>query len=159
MWKALAAWDYTEQSATKWENRRRSHRPSGPGSRQSCSAVRSRLCRLGRKQSCRFHAQDFLLLWDGCHPHSRSSPFVAFLCWSSLNIEHRRGDPGVWCADSATAGICTTSRDGKVLISAPVTAVFREDTSVAFFHLDIRSVVSYKMRGVLCLRTFDSRDF
>ena len=62
---------------------------------------------------------------------------LAFCCFSLLvfteHRTHRREDPGVWCADSATAGICTTSTDRKVLISAPVFAVFREDTSVAFF--------------------------
>lgn len=38
-------------------------------------------------------------------------------------------------------------------------AVFQEDISVALLHLDIRSVVSSKMRVMLFLRIFDSRDF
>lgn len=132
MWKALAAWDYTEQSATKWENMRRSHRPSSPGSRQSYSAVRSRLCRLGRKQSCRFHSQDFLPLWDWSRPLQ-----VLVFCGFSLLVftEHRTQKRGSWSADSAPASICTTGTDGKVLISAPVVAVFQEDISVAFFAL------------------------
>lgn len=37
-------------------------------------------------------------------------------------------------------------------------AVFQEDISVALLHLDIRSDVSPKMRVMLFLRVFDSRD-
>lgn len=59
---------------------------------------------------------------------------LAFCCFSLLVFtEHRTQKRGPWSADSATVGICIASTDGKVLISAPVIAVFREDISVAFF--------------------------
>lgn len=59
---------------------------------------------------------------------------LVFCCFSLLVFtEHRTQKRGPWSADSATASICTTSTDRKVLISAPVVAVFREDISVAFF--------------------------
>lgn len=52
-----------------------------------------------------------------------------------------------------------TGNSSDSCISPPVIAVFQEDIFVAFFHLGIKSVVSSKMRVMVSLRFFDSRNF